>query len=183
MEVITLALFALPSLRGPLVTNQILGNMAIAMTQLAITRSLPAKIGQLVLFYPVTNTHTKSATYQEFKDGPYLTEKTMDWMIGAFLPTVADRSSALASPLEFAPDEVLAKFPPTTIFVSGADPLIGEGQAFGQRLQKLGVDAATFKAEGCIHDFVLLEPIRNTATPRAVTEFASFKLLKAFADK
>ena len=119
-----------------------LGNMAIAMTQLAQSRNLRAKIGQLVLLYPVTDTHAKSETYKTFEHGPYLAEKTMDWMISAFLPNEADRRTALASPLAFAPDEVLAKFPPTTIFVSGADPLIGEGEAFGRRLQQLGVDTA-----------------------------------------
>lgn len=163
-------------------TDTSLGNMAIAMTQLALSRNLSAKIGQLVLLYPVTDTSAKSATYKEFQNGPYLTEKTMDWMIGAFLPNEADRRSALASPLKFAPDDVLSKFPPTTIFVSGADPLIGEGEAFGHRLQQLGVDTAILKAEGVIHDYVLLEPVRNTATPRAVTEFAALKLLKAVSD-
>lgn len=160
-----------------------LGNMAIAMTQLAISRGLPAKIGQLVLLYPVTNTQTKSVTYKQFEDGPYLTEKTMDWMINAFLPKVEDRASPLASPLVFAPDDILAKFPPTTIFLSGADPLIAEGEAFGHRLQKLGVDTAIIKAEGVIHDFVLLEPIRHAATPRVITELAGLKLLQAIADK
>lgn len=152
------------------------------MTQLAFSRQLPAKIGQLVLLYPVTDTHAKSDTYKTFQDGPYLAEKTMDWMINAFLPNVEDRRSALASPLAFAPDDVLKKFPPTTIFVSGADPLIGEGEAFGRRLQQLGVDTAILKAEGVIHDYVMLEPIRNTATPRAVTELASLKLLKAVSE-
>jgi acetyl esterase len=159
------------------------GNMAIAMTQLAHSRQLPAKIGQLVLLYPVTDTHSKSETYKTFRDGPYLTEKTMDWMIGAFLPKEEDRRTALASPLAFASDEVLAKFPPTTIILSGADPLIGEGEAFGHRLQSLGVDTAILKAEGVIHDFVLLEPIRNSATPRAVTELAALKLLQAISSK
>lgn len=153
------------------------------MTQLAITRGLPAKIGQLVLLYPVTDTHAKSSTYKTFQNGPYLAEKTMDWMIDAFLPNEEDRKTPLASPLAFAPDDVLAKFPPTTIFLSGADPLIGEGEAFGQRLQKLGVDAAILQAIGVIHDYVMLEPIRNTATPRAVTELAALKLLKAVSDK
>ena len=157
--------------------------MAIAMAQLAYSRKLPAEIGQLVLLYPVTDTHSKSETYRTFRDGPYLTEKTMDWMIEAFLPKKEDRSTALASPLVFAPDEILAKFPPTTIFLSGADPLIGEAEAFGHRLQRLGVDTAILKAEGVIHDYVMLEPIRHSATPRAVTEFAALKLLQAVSSK
>ncbi|KAF4971468.1 hypothetical protein FSARC_1696 [Fusarium sarcochroum] len=158
------------------------GHMAIAMTQLSQSRNLPSKIGQIVLLYPVTDTHSKSETYKTFQNGPYLSEKTMDWMIGAFLPNEEDRKLPLTSPLGFAPDEVLAKFPPTTIFLSGADPLIGEGEAFGHRLQKLGVDAAVFHADGQIHDFALLAPIRGSPTARAVVELASSKLLRAFSD-
>ena len=124
------------------------GHMAIAMTQLSLARSLPVKIGHIILLYPVTDTHVKTETYKTFRDGPYLAEKTMDWMIDAFLPNADDRRLPLTSPLTFAPDEELAKFPPTTIFVSGADPLIEEGEAFGHRLQKLGVDAAVLKADG-----------------------------------
>ena len=103
-------------------------------------------------------------------------------MIDAFLPKHDDRCLPLTSPLEFAPDRILAKFPPTTIFVSGADPLIGEGEAFGHRLQQLGVDAAVsaiLKADGQIHDYDLLEPVRDSATSRAVVELAALKLSKA----
>ncbi|KAI8680519.1 hypothetical protein NCS57_00333100 [Fusarium keratoplasticum] len=158
------------------------GHMAIAMAQLAQSRNLPSKIGQLVLLYPVTDTQGKSETYKTFKNGPYLSEKTMEWMIAAFLPREEDRKLPLTSPLEFAPDEVLAKFPPTTIFVSGADPLIGEGVAFGHRLQQLGVDAAILRAEGLIHDFALLGPIRKSPTARAIIELASAKLLKSVSN-
>jgi acetyl esterase len=156
--------------------------MAIAMLQLSQSRALPAKIAQVVLLYPVTDTNKKSETYKTFRDGPYLSEKTMDWMIAAFLPNPDDRRLPLTSPLEFAPDEVLSKFPPTTIFVSGADPLIGEGVAFGHRLQKLGVDAAVIRADGQIHDYALLEPTRKSATARAVVELASLKLKQAVSD-
>lgn len=155
--------------------------MAIAMVQLAQARKLNAKIRQLVLFYPVTDTSAKSETYKTFRNGPYLTEKTMDWMIDAFLPNVEDRRLALTSPLRYAPDDVLAKFPPTTVFVSAADPLIGEGEEFGHRLQALGVDAAVIKADGQVHDYVMLEPVRKTATARAVVELAGLKLRKAFS--
>ncbi|KAM5352771.1 hypothetical protein ACJ41O_005493 [Fusarium nematophilum] len=158
------------------------GHMAIALAQLSQQRSLPSKIAHIILLYPVTDTHKKSPTYKTFQNGPYLAEKTMDWMIAAFLPNEEDRRLPLTSPLEFAPDEVLAKFPPTTVFVSGADPLIGEGEAFGHRLQGLGVDAAVLKADGQIHDFALLEPVRKAPTARAVVELASLKLRKAISE-
>ncbi|KAH7028445.1 vegetative specific protein H5 [Macrophomina phaseolina] len=157
------------------------GHMAIAMMQMPIERNLPARIGQMILFYPVTDTRIKMESYETFKDGPFLPVETMDWMIDAFLPNKKDRETALASPLSFLADEVLSKFPPTTIFLSDMDPLIDEGRAFGHRLQKVGVDAAVIRAEGQIHAFVLAKPIRQSAAARAMVELAACKMRKAFS--
>ena len=73
---------------------------------------------------------------------------------------------------------MLSKLPPTTVFLSGADPLIREGEAFRLRLQKSGVETAIIKAEGQIHDYVMLELIRTTATAKAVVELAALHLKK-----
>jgi len=153
--------------------------MAIAMVQLALRNNLALNITHLVLFYPVTDTHQKSTTYKSFKEGPYLTERTMDWMVDAFLPNKADRRNSLTSPLSFLSDGELAQFPPTTLFLSGADPLIAEGEAFGLRLQENGVETSIMKADGQIHDYVMLEPIRRTATAKAVVELAAAHLKKS----
>ncbi|KKK17254.1 hypothetical protein ARAM_001832, partial [Aspergillus rambellii] len=155
------------------------GHMAIAMVQMVHQRQLPLKISHMVLFYPVTDTHQKSNTSREFANGPYLTERTMNWMIDAFLPNPEDRCNALTSPLTFASDKELSRFPPTTLFVSGADPLIGEGEAFGHRLQKARVETTLLKADGQIHDYVMLEPVRKSATAKAVVELASARLRDA----
>ncbi|KAJ5221415.1 uncharacterized protein N7469_010302 [Penicillium citrinum] len=152
------------------------GHMAIAMVQMSLERGLRAEITHMVLFYPVTDVHKKSESYETFKDGPFLLADTMDWMIDAFLPERKDRETALASPLSFLSDKILSKFPPTTIFLSAVDPLLDEGIEFGQRLQKAGVDAAVIKAEGQMHAFVLLKALRNSPTPRAVMELAALRL-------
>lgn len=85
--------------------------MSIALMQMAIERDLPAKIGQMILFNPVTDTQMKLKSYEAFEDGPFLSAASMDWMIDAFLPNANDRKTALASPLSFASDEILSKFP------------------------------------------------------------------------
>ena len=155
------------------------GHMAIAMTQLSLERNLPSKVAHLVLFYPVTDTSSKSETYKTYSNGPYLTEKTMDWMIPSFLPNEADRKLPLTSPLKYAPDSVLKQFPPTSVFLSGADPLIGEGQAFGRRLQQLGVQAGIYHADGVVHDYVMLEPVRGSATAKGLVKLAALELGQA----
>nr|AMB48870.1 alpha/beta hydrolase [Fusarium camptoceras] len=159
------------------------GHMAIAMMQMSLERKLPAKIGQLVLWAPVTETHKKLASYKTFKEAPFLPEASMDWMIDSFLPNKKDRETALASPLTYLPDHVLAQFPPTIIFLSTIDPLLDEGVAFGYRLQKNGVDASIVKAEGQMHAFCLVKALRDGPTARAVMEMAALRLKKVFPSR
>jgi acetyl esterase len=155
--------------------------MAIALTQLAEQRNLNIKIAHFVLFYPlvITEIPKRTQTYTTYHDGPYLLVDTLDWMIDAFLPNQEDRKNSLTSPLWYASKETLAKFPPTTIFVSGADPLVDEGLLFGQRLQEAGVECVIIQAYGQIHDYVMLEPTRKSATAKAVVELAALKLKNA----
>ena len=150
------------------------------MMQMSLERNLPARIGQMILFNPVTDTQMRLQSYETFKDGPFLSAASMDWMIEAFLPNESDRKTALASPLSFTPDEVLSRFPPTTVFVGDVDPLVDEGKAFGRRLQGLGNDAAVIQADGQMHAFMLVGAIRSSPTARAVMELACLKMRKAF---
>jgi acetyl esterase len=154
--------------------------MAIAMMQMSLERNLPAKIGQMILFNPVTDTQMKLQSYETFKDGLFLSAASMDWMIEAFLPNKGDRKTALASPLSYAPDEALSKFAPTTTFVGDIDPLVDEGKAFGRRLQKLGVDSAIIQGDGQMHAFMAVVALRESPTARAMIEFACLKMRKAF---
>ncbi|OJJ70150.1 hypothetical protein ASPBRDRAFT_678829 [Aspergillus brasiliensis CBS 101740] len=155
------------------------GHMAIALMQMSLERSLPTEIAHIVLFYPVTETQKKLESYERFNDGPFLPADTMNWAIDAFLPENKDRETALASPLSFLSDDVLSRFPPTTVVLSAVDPLLDEGLAFGQRLQKAGVVAAMIRAEGQMHAFVLLKAIRDSPTARAIMDFAALKLRTA----
>jgi len=153
--------------------------MAIAMTYLSHQRSLPVKPSYLILFFPVTTTNTKNPTFTTFKDGPYLTEAILDWMYDAFVPNSSDRSLPTTSPLYAMPDEDLKLFPPTLVVPAGVDPLRDEGEMFGHRLQGLGVETAVLRADGQVHDFVMLQPTRVSATCRAVVELAALKVKKA----
>jgi acetyl esterase len=149
--------------------------------QMSLARSLPASIVQLVILNPVTDTHIRMPSYETYKDAPLLDADTMEWMIDACLPNKKDRENELTSPLTFASDQVLAKFPPTIIFLSDVDPLLDEGRAFGHRLQKAGVDCAIIKAEGQMHAHAVVIALRNNATARAIIELGALKIRKAFA--
>lgn len=151
------------------------------MMAMSIERRLSAKVGHVVLFYPVTDTHMKMDSYETFKNDAFLSSDTMDWMIDAFLPNKKDRENALTSPLTFMPDEMLAKFSLTTIILSDHDVLLDEGRAFGHRLQKARVETAVIRGEGQIHAFALIKPTRESATARAIVELAVSRMRKAFS--
>ncbi|KAH7028925.1 vegetative specific protein H5 [Microdochium trichocladiopsis] len=155
------------------------GHFTIALMQMALERSLPATVAHIVMFYPVTDTHKKLPSYEKYKDGPFLTEASMDWMIDAFLPNKEDRELPLTSPLTFLADSVLAQFPPTTVILSGSDVLLDEGLAFGERLCKAGVDTSVVRAEGTMHAFLTLKPIRESPIARAMTQFTAARLCRA----
>lgn len=155
------------------------GHMAIAMMNMSLSRNLPSRIAHIILFYPVTATHIRRPSYETFREGPFLHADTMEWMIDAFLPDHRDRETALASPLTFLGDDVLARFAPTTLIMSTVDPLLDEGLEFGYRLQEAGVDASIVKAEGQMHAFVLLKGLRDNPTARAMMDLTACKLREA----
>ncbi|KAF2994368.1 hypothetical protein E8E13_001499 [Curvularia kusanoi] len=157
------------------------GHMVIAIMQMAMKRTLPAKVSHMILFYPCVDTHMKMQSYETYKDGPFLPSNTMDWMIAAFIPNKKDRENGLTSPLSYMSDENLSRFPPTTVILAEVDPLVDEGRAFGLRLQRAGVDTAVIRAEGQIHAFALVKPIRESATSRAILELVAYKIRKALA--
>jgi acetyl esterase len=135
------------------------------------------------LFYPVTDTHAESSTYSTYKNGPHLTATLLRWMYAAFFhdndgQKSTDRVSILGSPLLFTPEQAASQ-PSTLMIVASVDPLQEEGKKFGHLLQKAGVEVAVLEADGQVHDFVMLEATRGSATARAVIELAGLKLRRA----
>jgi len=154
-------------------------HMAIAMCSLAAERSGP-KIVYQVLFYPVTDMSRESETFKTYKDGPYLEAATLRWMYDACVPNHDDRIKYLASPL-LSTKEQLEAHPPTLVIVAGVDPLQAEGEAYGHALQEAGVPTAIFRADGVIHDFVMLNGPATSPTAIASIELAALKLKKALS--
>jgi acetyl esterase len=91
-----------------------------------------------------------------------------------------NRKTNLGSALMSTTEE-LKKLPPTIIFTAGVDPLQGEGEEFGHKLQQAGVPVAIFRCDGQIHDFAMLNPISTSPTAIAAIELAGLKLKQALA--
>ena len=152
--------------------------MCTAMSTLASQRNLPAKIAQQILFYPVTDCHTKYESYETYGNNPHLDRRIMSWMHTAFLPNADDRLSILASPALMTLERA-AKQPPTLIIIADVDILKDEGRKFGRLLQQAGVEAVVVDVDGVLHDFVVLEGIRSSPAAKMSVELAAMKIKRA----
>jgi len=73
-------------------------------------------------------------------EDPVLPSGVMSAISDAYIPFSLgiSKKHPLASPL-YAPDNILALFPPTLMFASSNDPLLDDSVVFNQRLRSLGV--------------------------------------------
>lgn len=111
---------------------------------------LPMPAFQL-LFFPVTDFSRKRASYAEFADGFFLTDRQMEWYTEQYLPGRVDVADPRASPL-LAGD--LAGLPPAYIAVAGFDVLRDEGEDYARALDAAGVRVALRRHDGLVHAFV-----------------------------
>jgi acetyl esterase len=139
------------------------GNMAAVIALLAKERKGPDFKAQL-LFYPVTDASMSSESFEEFADGPWLTRSSMAWFWDQYLPDAAARDDVHASPINATTGE-LRDLPPTLLIVDENDVLRDEGEAYGRKLAAAGVRVTSFRCNGTIHDFMMLNAL--AATPAA----------------
>ncbi|GAA1276165.1 MULTISPECIES: alpha/beta hydrolase [Streptomyces] len=143
------------------------GNMAAATTLLAKQRKGPELAAQL-LFYPVTDTNFDTPSYEQFASGYFLSRDGMKWFWDQYTSDPAERAQITASPLR-ATLEQLAGLPQALVIVAEADVLRDEGEAYAGKLRAAGVPTTAVLYQGIIHDFVMLNPLRNTYAARAAT--------------
>lgn len=146
------------------------GNMAIAVTLMAKERKGP-QIDFQLLFYPVTDSATSTASYQQFANGHFLTMNAMIWFWNLYAPDKASRNLNTVSPLRASIDE-LKDLPEALIITGENDILRDEGEAYAKKLNAAGVKVLATRYLGTIHDFVMLNPITETPAPRAAIKQA-----------
>lgn len=122
-------------------------------------RDHPRRPAFQCLLYPATDFTRSLPSHQHFKEGFFLTRRSMDWFLGNYLPPGADPTHPRASPL-FARD--LRGLPPALVVTAGFDPLRDEGHAYAEALQAAGVRTEYRCHEGLVHGFFNL-----SAGPRA----------------
>ncbi|WP_439680738.1 alpha/beta hydrolase [Embleya sp. MST-111070] len=114
-----------------------------------------------VLLYPVTDADFDTPSYLQFAEGYYLTRDGMKWFWDAYTTDPAQRAEHHASPLRASLDE-LKGLPTTLVVTDEADVLRDEGEQYANRLREAGVDVTCVRVAGMVHDFLLLDSLRDT---------------------
>ena len=136
------------------------GNMAVAVALKSKYDNGPKIIYQILL-YPVTDFDMKTGSYEEFKDGPWLTKKAMEWFSEAYIQNKSEKSDIYASPLK-ANVENLKDLPSTLIITAENDVLRDEGELLADKLDNAGVDVLSIRINGTHHDFMMLNALFNS---------------------
>jgi acetyl esterase len=126
------------------------GNLAAVVALLARDRGGPA-IACQALIYPIMDYLPDTDSYRRNGAGYFLTGMTIQWFWDHYLNQPAEGELWTAAPLR-AHD--LSRLPATIVLVAEFDPLLDEGLAYADRLERAGVPVERMICEGQIHGFV-----------------------------
>ncbi|MEO3767943.1 alpha/beta hydrolase [Streptomyces sp. B8F3] len=154
------------------------GNMSAALTLQAKERG-DVPLVQQVLFYPVTDASFDTGSYRRFAEGYFLRRDAMRWFWDQYTTDEAQRAEITASPLR-ASVEQLTGLPPALVITAEADVLRDEGEAYANKLRQAGVPVTAARYQGVIHDFVMLDALRETQAADAAIAQAVAVLRGAF---
>jgi acetyl esterase len=154
------------------------GNMAAALTLMAKERG-DVQLVQQVLFYPVTDASFDTGSYHQFADGYFLRRDAMQWFWDQYTTDEKQRAEITASPLRASVDQ-LRDLPPALVITAEADVLRDEGEAYANSLREAGVPVTAVRYQGIIHDFVMLNALRETHAAEAAIAQAVSTLRTAF---
>ncbi|MFB4262483.1 alpha/beta hydrolase [Nonomuraea sp. GTA35] len=157
------------------------GNMSAALTLMAKQRG-GLELRQQVLFYPVTDASFDTGSYHQFAEGYFLRRDGMQWFWDQYTTDEGQRAEITASPLRASLEE-LAGLPPALIITAEADVLRDEGEAYANKLRSAGVPVTAVRYLGIIHDFVMLNALRETHAADSAIELATGTLRRALAKR
>ncbi|MER7502667.1 alpha/beta hydrolase [Nonomuraea pusilla] len=150
------------------------GNMAAVLALMAKEHGDVRLLGQ-VLFYPVTDAAFDTESYRQFATGYYLNRDGMKWFWDQYTTDPRQREEIHASPLRASTGQ-LRGLPPALVLNGEADVLRDEGEAYAAKLREAGVDVTAVRLGGMIHDFAMLDALRETRACQAAMELATATL-------
>jgi acetyl esterase/lipase len=90
----------------------------------------------------------------------------MQWFWDQYTTDEAARNEITASPLRADIDQ-LRGLPPALVITGEADVLRDEGEAYANHLRRAGVEVTAIRHQAIIHDFLMLNALRETHAARA----------------
>jgi acetyl esterase len=114
-----------------------------------------------ILLYPVTAADFDTLSYLQFAEHYYLTRDGMKWFWDAYTTNSSEREQPYASPL-LASLEQLKDLPPALVITAEADVLRDGGELYAGKLREAGVSVTAVRISGTVHDFMLLDSLRDT---------------------
>ncbi|NBC72975.1 alpha/beta hydrolase fold domain-containing protein [Paenibacillus sacheonensis] len=163
--------FGLDSKEITVAGDSVGGNMSAAITLMAKDRNGP-KISKQLLFYPVTDASFDTPSYQQFATGYFLRQDAMKWFWNQYTTDPKQRNEIYASPLRATIDQ-LKGLPEALIITAEADVLRDEGEAYANKLREAGVPVTAVRFQGIIHDFVMLNALKDTNAARGAMLLAN----------
>ena len=154
------------------------GNMATVIAMMAKERGGPSFVHQFLL-YAVLSPTFDTASFDEFATGFHVRRDHIEWLWDQYIPDVVARDQRTVSPLR-ATTEELVGLPPATIITAEADVVRDEAESYANRLREAGVPVAGTRYLGTIHDFMVLNALRDTRAARAATAQLIAALQEAF---
>ena len=133
----------------------------------------------MLLLYPVATASFESRSYTDYADGPWLTKKAMEWFWNNYTTDAAARNTVYVSPLKASIEE-LRGLPPTLVVTAENDVLRDEGEDLARRLDAAGVETASVRFNGTVHDFMMLDALADTAPSKAALMLVSASLKRIF---
>ena len=156
--------------------NSVGGNMAAAVTLMAHDRGAPNIVYQQLL-WPALSAGLDTESYRAYGEGRFLPRAFMQYGWDHYAPDPETRRHRYAAPLE-ATTEQLRGLPPTLIQTAENDVLRDEGEAYARRLDEAGVDVTNVRYNGAIHDFALLNALREVPSTAAALRQAAADLAR-----
>lgn len=143
------------------------GNLAAALALLAVQRGHTLFCLQALLC-PVLDASSNTGSYREFAEGLNLTKDAMEWFWDQYVEEPAQRSNPLVSPLRASATD-LTRVAPALIVTAECDVLRDEAEHYARRLMESGVPTTAFRSLGTLHNFAVIDDLKDSGPSIAAT--------------
>jgi acetyl esterase len=143
------------------------GNLAAVCAIFA--RDGGIRLAGQVLIYPATDWVSSYPSREDYADGFLLTQEAIEWFGGNYVDA-SQRHDWRVSPM-LVPD--LSRLAPALIVCGECDPLLGESQAYAEKLRHCGNDVRFHLYPGMIHGFLTMGGVIGAAD-HVIAQSAAF---------